>query len=128
MTWADMAELPSDEDDFDDFEEGLFTKSFTPSNLITGNLPGDKGHMADIHFDSHPERAVNYNMILTLSVEFKAQQDQVFEVEKVLWNIISEKPVAIKLEDNTSKEEELRTNMKEDKGKIIFDKPSRNMT
>lgn len=36
-------------------------------------------------------------MILTLLVEFKAQQDQVFEVEKELWDIILEKLAAIEL-------------------------------
>lgn len=36
--------------------------------------------------------------------------------------------MAIELEANTPKESELRTNIKEDKGKLIFDKPSRNMT
>lgn len=70
-----MAELPSDEDDFGDFEEGLFAKSFTPLELITNNLPYNKGHMVDIRFNSHLERVVDCNMILTLPVEFKAQQD-----------------------------------------------------
>lgn len=36
MIWADMVELSLDEDDFGDFEiEGLFAKSFTPSESIT---------------------------------------------------------------------------------------------
>lgn len=72
MTWTDITELPSDEDDFVNFKEGLFAESFTPSELIIGNLPVNKGHMNNIRFGSHPEREVDYNMILTLLVEFKA--------------------------------------------------------
>lgn len=101
-----MAEQPSDEDNFFDFEEGLFVESFTPSELITDNLPVSKGNMANIHFHSHPEREVDYNMILTLLAEFKAHQDQVFEVEKELWDIIIEKSTTIELEENAPKEDE----------------------
>lgn len=66
--------------------------------------------MANISFGSHPKREIDCNMIFTLPIEFKAHQDQVSEVEKELWDIILEKPVAIELEDNTPKEDECRTN------------------
>lgn len=71
-----MVELPLEEEDFGDFgNEGLFTDSFTPLESITDDLLSDKGHIANICFGNHPKEAVDYNMILTLPVEFKAQQD-----------------------------------------------------
>lgn len=87
---------------------------------VTDNLLMNKDNTTNIRFGSHPEKEVDYHMILTLPAEFKAHQDQVFEVEKELWDIISEKSTAIELEENA-------TNIDKSIGKLTFDKPSRNM-
>lgn len=85
MAWVDMVKLPSEKDDSGDFgNEGLFVDSFTPSESVTNNPLSDKGNTIMIHFGSCPEKVVDCNMILTFPVEFKAQQDQLSEVEKEL--------------------------------------------
>lgn len=84
--------------------------------------------MANIHFGNHFEEAIDCNVILTLPVEFKTHKDQVSEVKKELWDIISEKLAAMELKDDTPKGDEPKANTKEVKGKLIFYKPSKNMT
>lgn len=80
-----MVDLPSGEDDFGEFsDEGLLINSFTPSELVTNDPSSDDGSIIVLHFGSCLERMVDYNMILTLPIKFRARQDQVSEVEKEL--------------------------------------------
>lgn len=78
-----MVDLPFGGDDFGDFgDEGLFIKSFTPSTSITNDLSNDTGNTTVIRFGSCLEKAVDCNMILTLTIKFKAQHNQIYKVKK----------------------------------------------
>lgn len=124
-----MADISSGDDNFGDFcDEGLLIDSFTPSESITNDLSSDTRIITILHFGDCLKRIVDYNMILTLPMELRAQQDQVSKAENELWEIITKKPAAIELKDENSKQVEPGVVMDETPGKLTFNKLSKGMT
>lgn len=120
---------PSGEDDFNDFYNGgILIDFFTLSESIMNDLSIDIGDTSILRFGDCPERIVDCNMIFTLPMDFRDRQDQVPKVNKKLWDIITKKPTAVKLEDETSKQVELGVVKIETPGKLSFNKPSKGMT